>query len=82
MREVLPFQHYAAGSPSILPYQMICIAGIAKSCCRTPPCLCSFVAALQPARHLPDLEADLEEPTLSSWSSLKPLPEGMLRHRS
>jgi len=26
--------------------------------------------------------ADLEEPTLSNWSSLKPLPEGMLRHRS
>lgn len=26
--------------------------------------------------------ADLEEPTLSSWSSLKASPEGMLRHRS
>lgn len=26
--------------------------------------------------------SDLEEPTLSSWSSLKPLPEGMLRRRS
>lgn len=26
--------------------------------------------------------SDLEEPTLSSWSSLKPLPERMLRRRS